>query len=332
MRLLLFFIFFLFPGFLSGAERCHPSDKTALLKFKNSFANPDQILLSWQPDFDCCDWYGVQCNETTNRVIGLESSVRLNGTIPSVIADLKYLRTLRLRKNPFLIGEIPPAIGKLTNLVSLDLSWNNISGSVPAFLSNLKKLWFLDLSFNKLSGTIPASFSTFPEIIGIDLSRNQLTGSIPESFGHFQGTVPTLVLSHNKLSGEIPASLGNMNFARILISRNNFSGSALMFFKASKTSDTIDISRNNFAFDFSEASFMEQTLVELDISHNKIWGSIPSRITDCVMLQSLNVSYNRLCGKIPSGWKMKYRSEPFDNTSYLHNRCLCSSPLEPCKN
>ena len=100
MKLLLFFIFFPFSGFFSGAKQCHPSDKTARLKFKYSFANPDQILQSWNPHFDCYDWYGVLCNDTTNRVMNLELSIQLNGTIP----DLTYLRTLRLRNYPFLAG------------------------------------------------------------------------------------------------------------------------------------------------------------------------------------------------------------------------------------
>ena len=333
MRLfLLSFIFFLSLGFFLVGEGCNPSDQSALLQFKNSFANPDQILLSWDPTIsDCCNWGGIECNETTNRVISLEVSNQLNGTIPSVIAGLPYLQTLRLRKNPFLVGEIPPAIGKLVSLVTLELSWNNISGPVPQLLANLKNLWFLDLSFNKLFGTIPASLSFLPQILEIDLSRNQLTGSIPDSFGHFPGKAPSIILSHNKLSGQIPTSLNNMDFSRVMLSRNEFSGDALMFFNASKTTEIIDISRNNFAFNFSRAGFMHETLVTLDMSHNKIWGTIPSSITDAILLQNLNVSYNRLCGKIPSDWNLKYRSQPFDNSSYIHNPCLCGSPLPPCK-
>ena len=240
-------------------------------------------------------------------------------------------RDYQLRKNPYLVGEIPPAIGKLVNLVTLELSWNNISGPVPQFLANLKNLWFLDLSFNKLVGTIPASLSFLPQILEIDLSRNQLTGSIPDSFGHFPGKAPSIILSHNKLSGQIPTSLNNMDFSRVMLSRNEFSGDALMFFNASKTTEIIDISRNSFAFNFSRAGFMHETLVTLDMSHNKIWGTIPSSITDAILLQNLNVSYNRLCGKIPSDWNLKYRSQPFDNSSYIHNPCLCGSPLPPCK-
>lgn len=191
---------------------------------------------------------------------------------------------------------------------------------------------FLDLSFNKLTGHIPPSLSKFPKISAIDLSRNQLTGPIPESFGHFPNTVtsPAILLSHNKLSGDIPGSLANTNFFRVDLSRNNFTGDASMFFGRNKGGDTIVLSRNNFEFNFSRVSFAE-SLVTLDISHNRIYGNIPLQITEDFMLQQLNVSYNRLCGEIPTGWKLRYRSEGFDYSSFFHNRCLCGTPLDVCK-
>ncbi|CAK9154907.1 unnamed protein product [Ilex paraguariensis] len=330
MLLLLFFL--LFPVGVFPAERCDGNDKTALLKFKYSFSNPNP-LPTWDPNFDCCDWYGVECDETTNFVTRLTIiSDYLSGTIPPVIANLTHLQILRFHKIPFLVGEIPPAIGKLSQLDSLEISWCNISASIPNSLADLKKLRFLELSFNRLSGSIPPSLATMPNIIHIDLSRNQLTGTIPESFGHFhdRGTPLGLFLSHNKLWGEIPASFANINFSGIDISRNNFSGDGSMFFGTNKVTSTLVISRNNFEFDFSKVRFMD-SLVTLDISHNKINGSIPTQITDAILLQRLNVTYNRLCGEIPTGWKLKYRREGFDNSSFFHNRCLCGVPLNPCK-
>ncbi|XP_051121469.1 polygalacturonase inhibitor-like isoform X2 [Andrographis paniculata] len=287
----------------SSSGLCHPDDQSALLQFKNSFSDPKPFP-TWDPKFHCCGWYGVECNETTNHVIGLDIATSdLNGTIPITLPNLKHLQHLRLHKLPNLVGEIPPEIGQLHHLTYLVISWTNVSGPVPHFLSNL-----------------------------ISLSRNHLTGPIPESFGHFPESAgpPALDLSHNMLSGDIPASLANVNFSEIDISRNSLSGDASVFFGLGKITNTIIISRNNFEFDFSKVTFMEDLDV-LDISHNKIYGTIPSQIIDAVYLQQLNVSYNRLCGKIPTGWKLRYRSEIWDNSSFLHNRCLCGFPLDPCQ-
>lgn len=171
---------------------CHSSSlhhsRAALLAFKNTFSTPSS-LPSWDPQFDCCNWYGVECNETTNYVTGLDiASVNLNGTIPPAITKLKHLQHLRLHELPNLAGEIPPEIGQLPLLTYLVISWTNISGPVPHFLSKLKNLRYLVLSFNRLSGLIPPFLPTLAYLYVVDLSRNQLTGPIPDSFGRVSST------------------------------------------------------------------------------------------------------------------------------------------------
>lgn len=44
-------------------------------------------------------------------------------------------------------GKVPPELGNLTNLVSLDLYLNNLSGTIPDTLSKLQRLRFLYDSF-----------------------------------------------------------------------------------------------------------------------------------------------------------------------------------------
>ncbi|GMI72912.1 hypothetical protein HRI_000960500 [Hibiscus trionum] len=55
-------------------------------------------------------------------------------------------------------GEIPPAIGNLTGLISIDLKSNRIHGNIPNSLRNLMQLQYLDLSSNDLDGPIPDFF------------------------------------------------------------------------------------------------------------------------------------------------------------------------------
>ncbi|KAL8495943.1 hypothetical protein ACS0TY_019894 [Phlomoides rotata] len=331
MLLLLPLLCIFFIPFSSSAQLCHPDDVSALLAFKNSFSNPNS-LPSWDPQFHCCNWYGIQCNEATNVVIGLDiASVDLKGTIPPSISKLKNLSSLSLYKIPNLVGKIPPQIGQLPFLVYLLISSTNISGPVPHFLAHLNNLAILDLSSNRLSGSIPPSLTTLPSTFYIDLSRNHLTGPIPDLFSHYpkDAGFPVLKLSHNMLSGKLPSSFANVNFNQIDVSSNSLSGDASAFFGKRVTSILV-ISRNKFEFDFSKVRFTEELTV-LDISHNKIYGSIPPQITKAVRLQSLNVSYNRLCGKIPTGWKLREGSESLDKTSFIHNKCLCGIPLDPCK-
>ncbi|KAL4339669.1 hypothetical protein GQ457_08G016420 [Hibiscus cannabinus] len=328
-------IFPVFLGFLfistfispSLSKNCNPQDKKVLLKIKKALGNP-YLLASWDPKTDCCDWYCLECNPDTHRVISLTlfSDDRLTGQIPAEVGDLPYLETLLFRHLPNLNGTIPPAIAKLKNLKTLRLSWTNLSGPVPEFLAQLKNLSYLDLSFNKLSGSIPSILSTLPNLDSLHLDRNRLTGSIPESFGNFPTrSLYLFFLSHNQLSGTIPASLANMDFNTIDLSRNMLQGDASVLFGSNKTTFRIDLSRNMFQFDLSKLQF-PNSLANLDLNHNKIMGSIPARLTE-LDLQFLNVSYNRLCGQIPVGGRL----QSFDYSTYFHNRCLCGAPLESCK-
>lgn len=160
------------------SELCNPQDKKVLLEIKAALNNP-YILISWNPDVDCCTtWNNVECDPTTNRITSLTvfGDDRVTGQIPAQVGDLPYLKTLVLRKLPNLTGPIQPSIAKLKHLKWLRLSWNGLSSSVPGFLSQLKNLTFLELNFNNLTGSIPSSLSQLPNLASLRLDRNKLTG------------------------------------------------------------------------------------------------------------------------------------------------------------
>ncbi|KAK2968876.1 hypothetical protein RJ640_023926 [Escallonia rubra] len=54
-----------------------------------------------------------------------------------------------------LLGTIPPSIGNLSFLVSLDLSKNNFSGCIPKEMARLRRIKDINLDFNDLSGGLP---------------------------------------------------------------------------------------------------------------------------------------------------------------------------------
>jgi hypothetical protein len=63
-----------------------------------------------------------------------------------------------------LSGRIPQSIGKLSNLLDLNLGRNQLTGPIPNSISNLLKLRALFLTGNKLSGIIPASIASFSSL------------------------------------------------------------------------------------------------------------------------------------------------------------------------
>lgn len=55
-------------------------------------------------------------------------------------------------------GTLPPALGNISTLVSLDLSETEINGEIPSAIGGLSSLVLLDLSGCFLEGSLPASF------------------------------------------------------------------------------------------------------------------------------------------------------------------------------
>ncbi|XP_047317249.1 polygalacturonase inhibitor-like [Impatiens glandulifera] len=321
---LILVMFFPSPSF--SAVRCHPEDKKVLLTIKKALSN-SYSLPSWDPQTDCCKWYGLQCHLTTNRVINLDISYGQRSVhIPPAVGDLPYLEILFFHKLPNFVGTIPQTLTKLTHLKYLIISWTNISGPIPDFIGQIKSLEYINLSYNNLSGSIPPSLSDLPNLTELNLGRNKLTGSIPDSFGKFKGTPPSLYLSHNQLTGYVPKSLGLLKFPSLDFSRNKLQGDISFLFGSDKNYWKADFSRNLFEFDLSKVVF-PKSLNVLDLNHNKIYGSLPQGLTSLNQLQLFNVSYNRLCGKIPVGGEL----QKFETTDYFHNRCLCGAPLSACK-
>uniref|UniRef100_J3N929 non-specific serine/threonine protein kinase n=1 Tax=Oryza brachyantha TaxID=4533 RepID=J3N929_ORYBR len=78
-----------------------------------------------------------------------------------------------------LTGGIPDEITFLDGLLNLNLSWNHLSGKIPDNIGAMKSLESLDLSRNNISGEIPASLPDLTYLSSMDLSYNNLVGIIP---------------------------------------------------------------------------------------------------------------------------------------------------------
>ena len=61
--------------------------------------------------------------------------------------------------NNNLVGRIPPELGRLAKLDTLDLDGNELSGEIPPELGNLSNLTVLSMDHNELSGPIPPSWA-----------------------------------------------------------------------------------------------------------------------------------------------------------------------------
>ena len=84
---------------------------------------------------------------------GDDNNTPVNDTILQVALLQKNLKYLYL--GGFHFGAIPPELGTLTNLTSLNLPLNKFTGSIPKELENLTKLEDINLEANYLTGCVP---------------------------------------------------------------------------------------------------------------------------------------------------------------------------------
>ena len=156
---------------------------------------------NWLSDLPIEDWIGV--------------STRTDSTGMRV-------ERLRLARNE-LTGEIPPQLGRLSQLRELWLWGNELTGDIPGELGKLSKLEVLVLDANELTGEIPSELGQLPQLLRLSLDDNRLTGSIPPELGQLS-TLRGLELTLNELTGEIPRELGQLSLHQLKLAFNELTG------------------------------------------------------------------------------------------------------------
>ena len=203
-------------------DASNPGDRDVLVKLYNAtegdnWTNND----GWLSDQPLGAWHGVTTDPQGNVTVLSLRENNLSGTIPPEIGNLKLIDSLNLSLNE-LTGNIPPELGKLTSLEILDMQANQLTGEIPPDIGNLKQLGFLNLESNELNGNIPPELGKLIALHSLGLQRNKLTGEIPPVLGNLQ-ILNYLTLSNNDLVGGIPQELGKLTELEfIFVSPNRF--------------------------------------------------------------------------------------------------------------
>ncbi|KAK4366639.1 hypothetical protein RND71_014519 [Anisodus tanguticus] len=302
--------FFLAHGYAVSSD----SDKSALLELKASL-----LGLTWSNNSDHCSWFGVSC-DSNSRVVALNitggnlgslscakiaqfplygygikrvcgnNSLKLVGKVPVAISRLTELKVLSLPFNE-LSGEIPLGIWGMENLEVLDLEGNLISGYLPYEFKGLRKLRVLNLGFNKIVGGIPDSLSNCVALQILNLAGNRVNGSIPAFVGGF-GDLRGMYLSFNHLSGSIPGEIGrSCEKLEVLEMAGNFLVDGIPKSLGNcKQLQSLMLYGNLLEEDVPAELGQLTELKILDVSRNSLSGPIPSELGNCSKLSILVLS------------------------------------------
>jgi Leucine-rich repeat (LRR) protein/subtilisin family serine protease len=230
-----------------------------------------QTLELWNNFIGALEFPEIQPGQFPQLQVLKLSSSNLSGLIPPGIGNITSLRTLDLGGNSYLSGAVPPEIGNLVNLQTLEL-WSNDLTSLPPEIGNLVNLETLFLHENELT-SLPAEIGNLSGLRTLYVYNNRLT-SIPPELGNLN--LYLLQLMGNKLTN-VPPELGNINELQ-----------------------SLDLQNNQLASFPSPQLGEYSSLTFLNLNNNRLTGNIPPGLSNLNQLEQLILSNNRLTGPIPT--------------------------------
>nr|KAJ0190587.1 hypothetical protein LSAT_V11C800444510 [Lactuca sativa] len=206
----------------------------------------------------------------------------------------------RLDLGGCLNGTIPEALGRLTNLMHLDLTFSSLTGPIPKSLGRLRYLEELYLSNNRLTGPIPTSIGRLVSLQTFTISSNLLNGTIPVSIG-LLAKLQYLDISHNPLEGVVSeAHFANLSMLEFL---NASSNTKLTFNVSHKWIPPfklvhLDLSSCNIANGFPQWLRNQRKLEWLVLSNATVSGPLPQWLQKMPVIHILDLSHNKLSGSL----------------------------------
>ncbi|KAK7840236.1 receptor-like protein eix2 [Quercus suber] len=288
---------------------CIERERQALLEFKESLIDDNNLLSSWGSEDakkNCCSWERVQCNNQTGHVLELHlDSCGLRGKISPSLIELHHLSYLDLSGNDFNNSEIPKFTSSLSNLKYLILHSANLSGPIPFQLGKFSHLQYLDLSWNNLEPV--QNLEWLSHLVSIEhLELSNLNLSVANDWLKVVSGLPKLSelwLSNCSLPLITPSSLLHINSSKSLtyldLAYNPCINSLIFLWLNSSTNLVfVDLSSNQLKGSIPNIFGNMKSLEQLFLNDNQLEGGIPKSLGDICTLHELYLSSNNLNGQV----------------------------------
>ena len=209
---------------------------------------------------NCCSILGVVCNGT-------------------IVTEIHWIPT----GNKILTGNFNnPNWASLVDLVTVEMSNQDLSGTFPLIIASSTKLTSLLIQNNSITGAIPSL--NYTKLMNLDIGNNLFSGAIPV----LPNTIVSLNLAKNMFTGAIP-SIVNTNLVSMTINNNRITGNIPNF------PDTLStfVANVNFLTGSLPSNVFNAVKV-FDVSHNFLSGTIPNVTANVVSLKLQNNAFTNV--------------------------------------
>ncbi|XP_008799240.1 plant intracellular Ras-group-related LRR protein 4 isoform X2 [Phoenix dactylifera] len=203
--------------------------------------------------------------------------------LPDSIGKLSGLVTLDLSENRIVV--LPATVGALSSLKKLDLHSNRI-GELPNSIGDLYSLLYLDLRGNQLM-SLPSTIGKLVQLEELDLSSNQLS-SLPDAIGNLV-RLKKLIIETNDIE-ELPHTIGHcVSLVELRADYNRLKGLPEAVGRL-ESLEILSVRYNNIkSLPTTMASLSK--LKEVDVSFNEL-ESVPESLCLATTLVKLNIGNN----------------------------------------
>ncbi|KAF8047699.1 hypothetical protein N665_2863s0003 [Sinapis alba] len=272
-------------------------DGAAMLALAKSFTPPPSDW-STTSSTGYCKWSGVRCTSDRVNSINLEDK-SLSGGLPSEISSLSELKSLDIKRNK-LTGKIP-SFAKLASLQSIYIDGNLFEGIEPGAFSGLSSLQILSMSDNPnlTPWSFPSELTDSTSLTTIYLDNTTISGVLPDIFDIF-ASLQDLRLSYNNITGPLPPSLAKSSIQNLWIN-NQLSGlsGTIQVLSGMTSLSQAWLHKNQFSGPIPDLSKSEN-LFDLQLRDNQLTGTVSPPLLPLGSLKNISLDNNKFQGPLPS--------------------------------
>ncbi|KAL9237847.1 hypothetical protein vseg_012347 [Gypsophila vaccaria] len=288
-QLLLTLLLLLLP--LSTAD-----DAAVMSSFLTTLTPPPS---TWTPTTTpCATWEGVSC-DSNHRVTSINlQSLSLTGTLPPNLNSLSQLVSLSLQRNR-LSGPLPSLSG-MSSLATLLLNSNNFSSVSARAFAGLTALQTFSISNNPSLAPwgFPAELANSTNLVSLDADSANLVGPIPDVFGSLL-SLTDLRLSYNALNGSLPGSLNGSLVQNLWVNNNKLLSGTLDVLSGMGELKQVWAHENGFTGEIPDLSVC-LSVFDVQLRDNELTGVVPKTLVSSLPgLLNVSLQNNKLQGPVP---------------------------------